>query len=59
MKNKITKKNSVINEQIDSKYKKANMEFRQLLKNRPDLLTAEPMEIYYWVEKLVNLTKIK
>lgn len=44
---------------IDRKYVDANIKFTNLLKTPPDFKTADPMDIYYWAKKLVDLTKIK
>ena len=53
------KKNRVVNEEsLPLKYQEANQKFRELLSNPPDMKTAEPMDIYYWVKQLVDLTKI-
>lgn len=54
--NRITFK-KIPNAKLKYKYEKANQEFDQLMKNPPDLLEVEPIEIYNWVKKLVDLTK--
>lgn len=61
MKNKIKKSLSESNEKefdLSPKYKKTNLKFKEMMKNIPDFSKMEPMEIYMWVEKLANLTKI-
>lgn len=62
MRNKMKKKSlHEFNENefdLPLKYKKTNLEFKKMMKNIPDFSKMEPMEIYMWVEKLANLTKI-
>jgi hypothetical protein len=51
--NKIIKENDLPN-----KYKVANDQYRKLIRNPPDLNKSEPIEIYNWFKKLVELTKV-
>jgi len=46
------------NENLSPKYKKANLKFKNMIKNKPDFSKMEPIEIYKWFESIVKLTKI-
>lgn len=54
----IKKNTKIIHEKIDYKYQKANSEFKKMTENPPDFKTMEPIEVYSWIKKLIDLTKI-
>lgn len=51
-------KKKIYEEKLDYKYQKANLEFKKMTETPPDFTKMEPVEVYNWIKKLVELTNI-